>query len=127
VKLLDLFDGRRQLVLYHFMFAPDVQGWPDAAAGCSFFADQVSHPSHLNARDTSMAFVRARRSPTSGVQEAHGVEDALGSSAGNDFTRDFGVTPDKGETFGLSVFLRDGSKIYRTYFTNGRDEALGST
>ena len=49
------------------------------------------------------------------------------SSAGTDFNRDFGVTTDKGETFCLSVFLRDGDSVYRTYCTSGRGvEALGS-
>jgi predicted dithiol-disulfide oxidoreductase (DUF899 family) len=49
------------------------------------------------------------------------------SSAGSDFNDDFGLSTDRGETFGLSVFLRDGSRIYRTYFTDGRGvEALGS-
>src|SRR5437588_3549602 len=44
-SLLDLFDGRRQLVLYHFMFAPGVEGWPDAGCpGCSMVADQLGHP-----------------------------------------------------------------------------------
>jgi predicted dithiol-disulfide oxidoreductase (DUF899 family) len=49
------------------------------------------------------------------------------SSAGSDFNRDFGVITETGETFGLSVFLRDGTAVYRTYFTSGRGiEALGS-
>ena len=49
------------------------------------------------------------------------------SSAGTEFNRDFGVTTNEGETFGLSVFLRDGDNVYRTYFTSGRGvEALGS-
>src|SRR3989475_7583350 len=53
-SLLDLFDGRRQLVLYHFMFAPGVEGWPEAGCpGCSMVADQVAHLAHLRARDTS--------------------------------------------------------------------------
>jgi predicted dithiol-disulfide oxidoreductase (DUF899 family) len=49
------------------------------------------------------------------------------SSAGNDFNVDFGVTTDEGETFGLSVFVRDGDRVFRSYFTDGRGvEALGS-
>src|SRR6266480_5442627 len=57
-SLLDLFDGRRQLVLYHFMFAPGVEGWPDAGCpGCSMVGDQVAHLAHLRARDTSFVFV----------------------------------------------------------------------
>jgi hypothetical protein len=50
------------------------------------------------------------------------------SSAGSDFNDDFGLTTDDGETFGLSVFMRDGDNVFRTYFTAGRRvEALGST
>lgn len=130
VRLLDLFGGRRQLVLYHFMFAPDVDGWPDAGCpGCSFFVDQIGHLSHLNARDTSFALVS--RAPLANIQR---YQKRMGwtvpwvSSAGTEFNADFGVTTDAGETFGLSVFLRDGDSICCTYFTTGRGvEALGST
>src|ERR1700743_1538244 len=58
VGLRDMFEGRRQLILYHFMFAPSVEGWPDAGCpGCSMFADQIGHPAHFHARDTTLAFV----------------------------------------------------------------------
>src|SRR5882672_8544744 len=54
VRLPDLFEGRRQLILYHFMFAPDVNGWPAAGCpGCSMVVDQVGHLAHFHARDTS--------------------------------------------------------------------------
>ena len=57
-SLLDLFEGRRQLVVYRFFFEPGVAGWPDAGCpGCSMVADQVAHLAHLNARDTTLAFV----------------------------------------------------------------------
>src|SRR5262245_42407063 len=57
-SLLDLFDRRRQLILYHFMFAPGVDGWPEAGcAGCSFFVDQIVNLAHLHARDTSLVLV----------------------------------------------------------------------
>ncbi|HEX6602871.1 MAG TPA: DUF899 family protein, partial [Solirubrobacterales bacterium] len=57
-SLLDLFDGRRQLVVYRFFFDPDVKGYPEKGCpGCSFVADQVAHLAHLNARDTTLAFV----------------------------------------------------------------------
>src|SRR5690349_17729248 len=50
VGLLDLFEGRRQLVVYRFFYDPDVSGWPErGCVGCSFGADQVAHPAHLNA------------------------------------------------------------------------------
>src|SRR5437762_4198844 len=52
VSLLDLFDGRRQLIIYRAFFEPGVVGWPEhACVGCSMLADEVAHPAHLNARD----------------------------------------------------------------------------
>src|SRR6186997_74947 len=52
------FDGRRQLIVYRAFFEPGVYGWPEQACrGCSFVADQVAHLAHLNARDTTLAFV----------------------------------------------------------------------
>jgi predicted dithiol-disulfide oxidoreductase (DUF899 family) len=127
--LLDVFEGRRQLILYHFMFAPGVEGWPDAGCpGCTFFVDQISHLSHLHARDVSLALVSlAPREKLVAYERRMGWRVPWYSSAGTDFNRDFGMTTDRGETFGLSVFLRDGSDIYRTYFTTTRGvEALGS-
>jgi predicted dithiol-disulfide oxidoreductase (DUF899 family) len=128
--LPDLFDGRRQLILYHFMFAPTVDGWPDAGCpGCSFFADQIGHLAHLHARNTS--FVLVSRAPMANIKrykKRMGWTVPWFSSAKNDFNVDFGLTTDRGETFGLSVFLRDGKRVYRTYFTMNRGvEALGST
>src|ERR1700737_4580475 len=68
VSLLDLFDGRRQLVLYHFMFAPGVDGWPEAGCpGCSFVVDQITHLSLLHARDTSLVLVS--RAPLPNIQK----------------------------------------------------------
>ena len=62
--LLDLFDGRRQLVVYRFFLAPDVDGWPDGGCpGCSMLADQVGHLAHLNARDTTLVFVSRAPQP----------------------------------------------------------------
>ncbi len=128
-SLLDLFEGRRQLVLYHFMFAPGVDGWPSAGCGgCSMFVDNVGHLAHLHARDTSFALVsRAPLASIESYRERMGWTVPWFSSSGSDFNVDFGVTTDRGETFGLSVFLRDGESVYRTYFTSGRGvEALGS-
>ena len=129
-RLLDLFEGRRQLILYHFMFAPDVDGWPMAGCpGCSFFVDNVGHLAHLHARDTS--FVLVSRAPLANIQayqKRMGWKIPWFSSSESDFNNDFEVTTDRGETFGLSVFLRDGESVYHTYFTAGRGvEALGST
>lgn len=128
--LVDLFDRRRQLILYHFMFAPGVDGWPKAGCpGCSFFADQIGHLSHLHARGTSLVLVsRAPLAAIKRYKRRMGWTVPWFSSFGSDFNADFGLTTDEGETFGLSVFLRDGKSVFRTYHTNGRGvEALGST
>src|SRR5579864_7423279 len=62
VSLLDLFEGRPQLIVYRAFFEPGVFGWPEhACRGCSLGADQVSHLSHLNARDTTLVY--ASRAP----------------------------------------------------------------
>ena len=61
-SLLDLFDGRGQLIVYRAFFEPGVKGWPEhACIGCSMVADQVAHPAHLNARNTTLVF--ASRAP----------------------------------------------------------------
>jgi predicted dithiol-disulfide oxidoreductase (DUF899 family) len=58
VSLVDLFEGRRQLIVYRAFFEPGVSRWPERACiGCSMLTDQVAHPAHLNARNTSLAFV----------------------------------------------------------------------
>src|SRR6266542_4203674 len=63
-SLLDLFDGRSQLIVYRAFFEPGVKGWPEhACVGCSMVADQVAHPAHLNARDTTLAFVSRAPQP----------------------------------------------------------------
>jgi len=128
VSLLDLFEGRRQLIVYHFMFAPGVDGWPEAGCpGCSMVADQVANLAHLHARDTSFAFVS--RGPYQNLEryrERMGWHIPWYSSAGTSFNDDMGATTEHGETHLLSVFFRDGSNIYRTYFTGGRGvETLG--
>jgi predicted dithiol-disulfide oxidoreductase (DUF899 family) len=124
-SLLDMFEGRRQLIVYHFMFAPGAPGWPDAGCdGCSMFVDQVGHLAHLHARDTSFALVSVAP-----IEKIEAYRERMGwtipwfSLAGNDFNTDCGIT----DGFGLSVFLRDGDHVYRTCFTSGRGvEALGS-
>ena len=66
-SLLDLFEGRRQLIVYRFFFEPGVDGWPERGCrGCSFMADQVAHLAHLNARDTTLAFVS--RAPQADIE-----------------------------------------------------------
>jgi predicted dithiol-disulfide oxidoreductase (DUF899 family) len=128
-SLLELFEGRRQLLLYHFMFAPGVAGWPEAGCvGCSMFVDQIGHLAHIHARDTTFALVSlAPLGAIEAYRERMGWSLPWYSSAGSDFNDDFGVSTPEGETFGLSLFLRDGDDVFRTYFTDGRGvEALGS-
>jgi predicted dithiol-disulfide oxidoreductase (DUF899 family) len=127
--LLDLFEGRPQMLLYHFMFAPSVDGWPDAGCpGCSMVLDQLGHQAHFRARSTQFSVVSV--APLDKIQayrKRMGWDVPWYSSAGSDFNADFGLSTPQGETFGLSTFLRGGDKIYRQYLTNGRGvEALGS-
>ena len=126
--LLDLFEGRRQLIIYHFMFAAGVDGWPSAGCpGCSLVADQIVPLAHLHARDTSFALIS--RGPLENLlayRQRMGWDLPWYSSQASDFNDDFGVTTPRGETFGLSVLLCDGTDIYRTYFTAARGvETLG--
>ena len=129
-SLLDLFDGRRQLIVYHFMFAPDVEGWPEAGCpGCTMFVDNLGDLVQLRERDTSFALVsRAPLANIEAYKARKGWTAPWFSSAGSDFNRDLGFTTDEGETFGLSVFIREGNRIFRTYFTSGRGvEMLGTS
>jgi predicted dithiol-disulfide oxidoreductase (DUF899 family) len=115
--LLDLFDGRRQLVIYHFMLGPG----EDPCVGCASLTDNVPNLAHLHARDTM--FVLTSRAP---LAEIETVRQRMGwtvpwfSSYGSTFNEDFGVTRDGSESFGLSVLLRDGDSVFRTYFTSAR-------
>lgn len=130
VSLLDLFEQRRQLIIYHFMFGPGVGGWPEAGCkGCSMVVDQIGHLAHFHARDTSLALVSVAPLPSiEAYKKRMGWQIPWVSSAGSDFNKDFGRTTENGEMFGLSVFLRDDdANVFRTYFTEGRGvEALGS-
>jgi predicted dithiol-disulfide oxidoreductase (DUF899 family) len=124
-SLLDLFDGRHQLIVYRFFFQPDVDGWPDAGCpGCSMLADQVGHLSHLNARDTTLAFVsRAPQDAIARLKKTMGW-DIPWFTLTDSFDADFGVD----EWHGTNAFLREGHTVYRTYFIDNRgDEAMGST
>jgi predicted dithiol-disulfide oxidoreductase (DUF899 family) len=124
VALLDLFDRRPQLLLYHFMFAPGVLGWPTAGCpGCSMFIDNIGQFTriHLNARGASLAVVsRAPLPALESYQRRMQWSMRWVSSAGNSFNEDFGVTTEQGEQHGLSVFLRRDDDIFRTYFTTAR-------
>jgi predicted dithiol-disulfide oxidoreductase (DUF899 family) len=119
VDLLGLFAGRRQLIVYRFFYAPDVENWPDGAcSGCWLFADTVVHPAHLAARDTTLVFVTAAPQERLTQYRARMGWDDLPffTLVGEDFSQDFGVE----EMFGLNVFYRDGDDVYRSYFLNGR-------
>jgi predicted dithiol-disulfide oxidoreductase (DUF899 family) len=125
VSLLDLFEGRSQLIIYRFFYEPGVSGWPDSGCpGCSLMADQTSHLAHLNARD--ITFARASRAPQPDIAR---LKEKMGwdgpwYTITDDFDRDFDVD----EWHGTNVFLREGDRIFRTYFIDARgDEALGST
>jgi predicted dithiol-disulfide oxidoreductase (DUF899 family) len=123
--LLDLFEGRRQLVVYRFFYEPTVAGWPErGCGGCSFLADQVAHLAHLNARDTTLAF--ASRAPQENIErwKARMGWDMPWYTITDDFDVDHGVD----EWHGTNAFFREGDQVFRTYFINSRgDEAMGST
>ena len=132
--LLDLFEGRRQLIVYHFMFGPD---WEAGCDGCSWVVDAMTHPAHLHARQTTLVLVsRAPLYKLERYQQRMGWKHPPWySSLDSDFNIDMGVTAadchapdtDRGERHGVSVFLRDEEKVYRSYFTGRRGvEYLGS-
>ncbi|NOX29807.1 MAG: DUF899 domain-containing protein [Actinobacteria bacterium] len=124
--LRELFDGRTQLIVYHFMFGPD---WDAGCPGCSWVVDAMSHPAHLHARDTSIVAVsRAPLPKLQAYSERMGWDNLTWySSFETSFNEDMGVTNDGAEDHGASVFIRSGDNIYRTYFTGDRGiEHLGS-
>jgi predicted dithiol-disulfide oxidoreductase (DUF899 family) len=126
VGLLDLFDGRRQLIVYRAFHEPGVSGWPEhACIGCSMVADQVAHPAHLNERDTTLVFVsRAPQPDIERVKARMGWQLIPWYTLTDDFDADFGVD----EWHGTNAFIHAGDRVFRTYFVNARgDEALGST
>ncbi len=131
-SLLDLFEGRRQLLLYHFMFGPNQDA---GCTGCSMVLDQICPLPHLHARDTSFAAVsRAPIAKIEAYRQRMGWRIPWVSSFETSFSHDFGLGPERpqpdqdqdGEMFGLSVFVRDGGEVFRTYFTQHRGvETLG--
>ncbi|MBV9390279.1 MAG: DUF899 domain-containing protein [Verrucomicrobia bacterium] len=122
LSLLDLFEGRLQLIIYHFMFAPDVHGWPSAGCpGCSMVIDHIGHLAHLHARNTTLVLVsRAPLKNLEAYKQRMGWTVPWFSSAATSFNEDFNVTTADGETFGLSVFLRIDDDVFQTYFTTDR-------
>ena len=125
VSLLDLFEGRRQLIIYRAFFEPGVFGWPEHAChGCSIGADQVTNLAHVNARDTTLVY--ASRAPQKDIER---LKARMGwtmpwYTLTDNFDKDFGVD----EYHGHNAFIRDGDKVFRTYFINWRgDEVMGTT
>lgn len=121
----DLFDGRRQLVVYRAFFDDDVHGWPHRpCVGCSMVADHVGNLAHLNARDTTLVFVsRGAQADIARVRQRMGWAMPWFTLT-DSFDVDFGVDL----WHGTNAFIREDGRIYRTYFINNRgDEALGST
>ncbi|MFC9255929.1 DUF899 domain-containing protein [Amycolatopsis thailandensis] len=125
VSLLDLFEGRRQLIVYRAFFEPGVEGFPEhACQGCSLVADQVAHVAHLNARDTTLAFASRGPQPDLARMKARMGWTMPWYTITGDFDTDFGV----GEWHGTNAFIREGDQVFRTYFVNGRgDEVMGGT
>ena len=124
-SLLELFDGRRQLIVYRAFYEPGVFGWPEhACRGCSLVADQVADVAHLNARDTTLVF--ASRAPQADIER---MKARMGwtmpwYTMTDAFDADFGVD----EWHGTNVFIREGDRVFRTYFVDARgDEPMGGT
>jgi predicted dithiol-disulfide oxidoreductase (DUF899 family) len=156
LALLDIFEGRRQLIIYHFMFAPE---WDEGCSSCTAGSDEISDAllEHLRIRDTTFAMVsRAPLEKLQAWKEKHGWHMPWYSSFGSDFNYDFGVTIDESrgsdsynyrskeeyeamddhffdsdqpfEMPGRSCFLRDGDTVYHTYsqYARGLESVGGS-
>lgn len=145
--LADLFEGRRQLLVYHFMFEPD---WDAGCPSCTFIIDNVGHQSHLHARDTTLAVVsRAPLEKLEAYKRRMGWEDITWYSSGrSSFNLDFGVTIDadhtnynfrdragddgwsgwSGDMPGVSAFLTQEKRIYHTYsaYERGVEPLMGT-
>ncbi|MEU5671801.1 DUF899 domain-containing protein [Micromonospora sp. NPDC047753] len=119
-SLTDLFEGRRQLIVYTFMW----HGVDAVCSGCSLFTDNVGHPAHLNARDTTLALTsHGPLDDLPALRRRMGWTLPWYSSLNNSFNADMGT----GDGFALNVFLRADDRIFRTYTTTSRGvERLGS-
>ena len=152
--LPELFAGRSQLLVYHFMFGPTVKGWPDTGCpGCSYTADSLDRAvAHLPARDVT--FVAVSRAPLENLQA---YKRRMGwcfpwvSAAGSDFNLDFSVFTEEGRTtgegfnfgtpkhageidlrrdelHGLSAFALEDGVVYHSYSAYDRGtDALNAT
>jgi len=152
VSLRDLFEGRRQLLIYHFMFDPS---WEEGCPSCSFVIDNLGHLSHLHARNTSWAAIsRAPIEALEAYKRRMGWTIPWYSSYGTDFNHDFHVTldpavtpveynypdqpmpadqPPPGDEWpvegpGVSAFLRDGDHVFHAYsaYARGLDLLVGT-
>ncbi len=132
LSLAELFGSCRQLLVYHFMFAPD---WEEGCPSCSFWADNFDGIGvHLAARDTALVTVsKAPLAKLLAYRERMGWSFPWVSSGGSDFNEDFGVTVTEGadynyrpftgkpgEYHGISAFLKDGDQVLHTYSTYAR-------
>ena len=128
-RLLDLFDGRRQLIVYRAFLDPGVHGWPDhGCVGCSLMADHIGNLAHLNARDTTLVYAsRGSQADIARIRQRMGWDHpwyTIVPSRRRAFDVDFGVD----EWHGTNAFIRDGDRVYRTYFINSRgDEVFDNT
>ena len=143
LRLVDLFEGRSQLIIYHFMYHRD-RG--EGCEGCSSLVDNIGHLAHLHARDTTLALVsRAPLAELEAFRQRMGWTLPWYSSYGSAFNYDYHVSLDEavapveynyrdkaelehlgltyhvqGEQPGVSVFLRDGERVYHCYSSYGR-------
>lgn len=139
VNLLDLFDGRRQLMIVHFMFDPE---WEEGCSSCTAGADEMSDGlvRHVNSRDTTLVYVsRAPVSKLEAYKAKRGWTFRWYSAESSDFNYDFHVSfndtltnpeynyrpvnVDPGQTYegpGVSCFLRVEDEVFHTYSTYAR-------
>jgi predicted dithiol-disulfide oxidoreductase (DUF899 family) len=119
LALADLFEGRRQLIVQHFMFHPD---WDKGCPSCTFSVDNIGTVAPLHETDVTYALVsRAPLAKLLAYREEKGWNFPWYSSFGSTFNRDFGVTVEEDmEIPGMSVFLHVGDTVYQTYNTGGR-------
>jgi predicted dithiol-disulfide oxidoreductase (DUF899 family) len=142
LSLRDLFEGRRQLIVYNFMFDPE---WEEGCRYCSYLVDSVGTLAHLHARDTTFAVVsRAPLAKIERFKTRMGWTFPWVSSFSSDFNYDFHATLDEavapisymyrdkatleaegmpyftsGEQGVASVFLREGDRVFHTYSSFG--------
>lgn len=122
LTLHDLFDGRRQLIVYRAFIEPGTGDWPEhGCTGCSLMADHVPHLAHLNARDTTFVYAsRASQSDLERMKAKMGWRHPWFTIT-DSFDKDFGVD----NWHGTNAFIRDDDgHIYRTYFINGRGDEI---